>query len=87
MFSSSDQSDMLSTSRLIKERAKPLPQEWNACTSLPSVWNLLEYMPTHEQKARVKCHGWIGLACGGLGVRKDLIVQPLGIFQPIASPQ
>lgn len=71
----------------MKERAKPLPQELNECTSLPSVWALLEYMPTHEPKAGVKCHGWIGLTCGGLGVMKDLIVQPLGTFQPVASPQ
>ena len=53
---SSDQGDMLSPSCLMKERAKPLPQELNECTSLPSVWTLLEYVPTHEPKARVKCH-------------------------------
>lgn len=85
--SSSNWGNMLSPSCLVKERAKPLPQELNACTFPLSIWTLLEHMPTHGPIASSEMPWMDWLSMGWTGCQEGFNCITPGHFPAQASPQ
>lgn len=82
--SSSNWGNMLSPSCLVKERAKPLPQELNACTFPPSIWTLLEHMPTHGPIAssEMPWMDWVSIGWTGCQEGFNCIYNPWAFSSP-----